>query len=259
VRLASLPARTGLPAWPPLLATRGIGGLSSGHAHHAMHVVLALEGSIRVRSGARGPWAPCAGVLTAPDVPHAIDARERDTLLVFLDPESEIGRTLHASVGGPLRTLSAKERDALVDVEPRALMGADGPRWTSLVARTLGAAEARETRQVHPRVRAVLRHLATLDRDGDVSLPALAAVAEISPGRFMHAFTESIGIPLRRYLAWLRLQRAAAAIVGGTPLAEAALAAGFSDAAHMSRTFRAMLGMTPSSLREAVRTPATTS
>jgi transcriptional regulator GlxA family with amidase domain len=75
----------------------------------------------------------------------------------------------------------------------------------------------------------------------------------------MHAFTESIGIPLRRYLAWLRLQRAAAAIVGGTPLAEAALAAGFSDAAHMSRTFRAMLGMTPSSLREAVRTPATTS
>lgn len=262
MRLASLPARTGLPAWPPLLATRGLGSLSSGHAHHAMHLVLALEGSLRVRAGARGPWVPCAGVLTAPDVPHAIDARERETLLVFLDPESEIGRTLRASVGGPLRTLSAKERDALVDVEPidvepRALMGAEGPRWTSLVARTLGAAGASETRRVHPRVRAVLRHLATLDRDGDVSLPALAAVAEISPGRFMHAFTESVGIPLRRYLAWLRLQRAAAAIVGGTPLAEAALAAGFSDAAHMSRTFRAMLGMTPSSLRAAVRTPAT--
>jgi AraC-like DNA-binding protein len=242
---------SGLPTWPPLLATRGVGSLSSGHAHHAMHLVLAVEGSLRVRAGARGAWTSTAGVLTAPDVAHAIDARERETLLVFLDPESEVGRTLRASVKGPLRRIGAEERDVLVGVDPHALMGLEGPRWTSLVARTLGAGNARATRPVHPRVRVVLRHLAKAGRDDDVSLEALAAVAEISPGRLMHAFTESIGIPLRRYLAWLRLQRAAATIVGGAPLAEAALTAGFSDAAHMSRTFRAMLGMTPSSLQEA--------
>ena len=56
-------------------------------------------------------------------------------------------------------------------------------------------------------------------------------------------------LPVRPYLAWLRLQRAAAAIVAGTPLATAALDAGFADAAHMSRTFRRMLGMAPSMLR----------
>jgi len=67
----------------------------------------------------------------------------------------------------------------------------------------------------------------------------------------MHAFTESIGLPLRPYLAWLRLQRAAAGIVSGAPLAQAAVDAGFSDAAHMSRTFRKMLGMAPSMLAPA--------
>ena len=228
-----------------------MGSSSSGHAHHAMHLVLAVQGSLRVRTGARGAWARCAGVLTAPDVAHAIDARERETLLVFLDPESEVGRTLRASVEGPLRLIEAEERDALVDVDPRVLMGPEGPRWTSLIARTLGAGSARARRPVHPRVRVVLRHLATVGRDDDVSLEALADVADLSPGRFMHAFTESIVIPLRSYLAWLRLQRAASAIVGCAQLAEAELSAGFSDAAHMSRTFRAMLGMTPSSLREA--------
>jgi AraC-like DNA-binding protein len=65
----------------------------------------------------------------------------------------------------------------------------------------------------------------------------------------MHVFTDSMGIPLRPYLAWLRLQRAATAIVGGNSLGEAAHAAGFADAAHMSRTFKRMLGVAPSFLR----------
>ena len=65
----------------------------------------------------------------------------------------------------------------------------------------------------------------------------------------MHAFTESVGIPLRPYVRWLRLQRAATAIVTGTPLSLAAAEAGFSDAAHMSRTFKQMFGMTPSALQ----------
>jgi len=55
--------------------------------------------------------------------------------------------------------------------------------------------------------------------------------------KLVHAFSESIGIPLRPYLAWLRLQRACAGIVAGEPLARVAAKTGFPDAAHMSRTF----------------------
>jgi hypothetical protein len=38
-----------LPLWPPLLATRGPGASSDPHKHHAMHLVLALEGEVAVR------------------------------------------------------------------------------------------------------------------------------------------------------------------------------------------------------------------
>jgi AraC-like DNA-binding protein len=102
---------------------------------------------------------------------------------------------------------------------------------------------------VHPRVRKLLRLVAARPVDDESSLDALATEVGLSPSRLMHVFTESLGIPLRPYLAWLKLQRAAQAIVTGRPLADAAYAAGFADAAHMTRTFRKMFGVTPSSVR----------
>src|SRR5690349_17493994 len=120
------PARGELPLWPPLLATRGPGAASTGHAHHAMHVVLAIEGELRVRAG-RGAWLRAAGVVTAPDVPHAIDARGVEVLLVFLDPESDAGAALRATIRGPVRTIDPEERAPLVDQrDPIAIMREDG-------------------------------------------------------------------------------------------------------------------------------------
>ena len=87
------------------------------------------------------------------------------------------------------------------------------------------------------------------DVESDVSLAALAEAVGLSTSRLMHAFTKSVGIPLRPYVAWLRLQRAAAAIYSGASLTDAASASGFSDASHMSRTFHRMLGMGPSCLK----------
>jgi AraC-like DNA-binding protein len=235
------------PPWPPLLAARGPGTRSSGHSHHAMHLVLALEGTLSIRVGRKTHRS--AGVLTAPDLPHALDGSGREVLLVFLDPESDVGEALGAAVAGGLRLITSSERDRLLGAaDPLEIMRAGGVPWTREAARILGGG-APPRRLLHPRVRRLLALLQDLPPGSDASLEALAAQVGLSPGRLMHAFTASVGIPLRRYLAWLRLQRAAAAIVGGRPLGEAAALAGFSDAAHMSRTFRAMLGMPPSTLR----------
>lgn len=238
-----------LPLWPPIIGSRARGSKSARHTHHAMHLVLALQGTLRVQSEAGAPWERAAGVLTAPDVPHAIDADGIDVLLVFFDPESDVGSALLAALPGPVLLVSEAARDALAGVDPMSLLGSEGRAWTERVAATLGATAVPERRAMHPRVKKVLARLRAAGLDDDTSLEALAAHAGLSPGRLMHAFTESIGMPLRPYLAWLKLQRAAAGIVAGLPLAQAAQAAGFADAAHMSRTFRRTFGMTPSMLR----------
>ena len=253
MRLARIPesGSQGLPLWPPLLATRGPGGASAAHAHHAMHVALAISGELSIAIGDARPVAT-AGVLTAPDVRHAIEAHGTELMLVFLDPESEAGASLRAAMTTPARLIAGAESDRLLEgVTPLAIMTTHfGVEWTQRASETLGA-PATARRRVHPRVRKALGLMRGELATDDASLDALAKAVGLSPGRLMHAFTESIGIPLRPYVQWLKVQRAAAAIVAGLPLAQAAHAAGFADAAHMSRTFRRMFGVPPSELRPA--------
>lgn len=217
-----------------------------------MHLILALAGDLRARAGGEGDWAASAGVLTAPDVVHEVDAVGVDVLLVFLDPESDVGAALMGVLRGPIRLIEAGERDALVrEADPGAIVRAGGVDWTGRVVQTLGGAPASTGRPMHPRVRKLLRLLRAAPDLGEGSLEGLARAVGLSSGRLMHVFTESIGVPLRPYLLWLKLQRAAVAIVSDAPLTAAAHAAGFADAAHLSRTFRRMFGVTPSALRPA--------
>jgi transcriptional regulator GlxA family with amidase domain len=243
-----------LPVWPPLLAVRGPGARSARHAHHAMHVVVCAEGELRVRAGAARRWTRAAGVITAPDIAHEIDATGADVMLVFVDPESEVGAAIRSTITGAYRVLTAAERGAIdATRSPMEIMTADGVAWTAALVAALGAPALPAPRAIHPRVRKLLRALRAMPADADTSLDALAKTVGLSPGRLMHAFTDSIGIPLRPYLGWLRLQRAAAAVVSGAALSDAAHAAGFADAAHMTRTFRQMFGTPPSALAPRTR------
>ncbi len=241
-----------LVVWPAALAMWGPGDQSTKHAHHAMHLVLCRQGTLSVRAQGMKAAEQVAGVLVGPDVSHAIDARGSEVLLLFIEPESDDGLRLKASLEGegPVRIFDEARRDALLGALPRSGSiphDAVGPWMESALESLSGTPEP--PRRVHPRVRKLLRHLRAEPAPEDTSLEALSAVVGLSPGRLMHAFTESMGVPLRPYLLWLRLQRAAGAIAAGRTLGEAAHAAGFSDSAHLTRTFRRMFGTTPSSLQ----------
>ncbi|XYI03155.1 helix-turn-helix domain-containing protein [Sorangium sp. So ce1128] len=251
-KATGLAARTGVARpWPSALATWGPGERSTLHAHHCWHLVLALDGELQVRTADESPPRPGGAILTAPDVAHAIDASGRRVLIVFVEPESDVGDGLAQALGASRIEVMGSEtanrlRSRVVAAPGEVELAAALPG----VLEALGiAAPPSAPRPRHPGVQRVLRHLRADAGGADTSLEALARVARLSPGRFMHAFTESTGVPLRPYLLWLKLERAGAAIAGGATLAEAASTAGFADAAHMTRTFRRMFGVSPSDLR----------
>lgn len=84
--------------------------------------------------------------------------------------------------------------------------------------------------------------------EGVPRITEAAEIARTSATRLSHRFSEEIGLPFRRFVLWTRLKRAAEISRGGGDVTTAAIGAGFSDAAHLSRTFRAMFGLSPSTI-----------
>jgi AraC-like DNA-binding protein len=229
--------------WPAALFLWGPGSWTDLHRHHCVQLVMALDGALRFRERPRQRWTTCAAVLVRPDAWHEVNARGTDVLIAFVDAESELGAAL-------------AERTA-VDVTPVPM--ATVAEWRAQLGDSVSLTAARvepwvtttllsDRRQpsIDHRVKRVLRDLPNrLAKAGAVSLDAVAASVRLSPSRFLHLFTTSVGVPLRPYVLWLRLQCGASELARGQSVADAAHAAGFSDAAHFTRTFRRMIGATP--------------
>jgi len=72
----------------------------------------------------------------------------------------------------------------------------------------------------------------------------VASQLALSESRFLHLFRKELGIAWRPYLLWRRMMCAIQALINNKSATEAAHQAGFSDSAHLSRTFRKNFGMT---------------
>jgi len=222
----------------------GPGFTTAGHRHHCVQLVMALRGSLLIRSRPNDQWMRCSAALVRPDAAHEVDARDTTVLIGFVDSESELGAALNERVKGAISCISkaqvARWRTAL----GMPLTEARVERW---VRRHL--LHRRRAVRIHPGVSRALDHLReNLGVSDDFSLKTLAGISGLSQSRFMHVFTTSTGVPLRPYILWLRLQRACCDLMSGSSVTRAAHGAGFSDSAHLTRTFRRMLGMTPTQL-----------
>ncbi|MEV4188993.1 helix-turn-helix domain-containing protein, partial [Streptosporangium canum] len=82
--------------------------------------------------------------------------------------------------------------------------------------------------------------------DGPLLLGELAARAGVSASRLGHLFAEHLHLSYPAWRRWARLLHAIEQVRRGATLTEAAHAAGFADSAHLTRTCRAMFGITPS-------------
>ena len=85
---------------------------------------------------------------------------------------------------------------------------------------------------------------------GNITLEDMAAEVGISPYHFARLFKETIGQPPYQFVMAFRVEQAKKLMVDRTrPLADIALACGFSDQAHFSRVFKRVSGRTPSAWR----------
>lgn len=98
------------------------------------------------------------------------------------------------------------------------------------------------------------KELLASDLSGKMTLATLAAECELSVRHFSRAFRQSTGVPPHRWLSKLRIERAKELLRRpDLTLADLALACGFSDQSHFTRTFSAVVGVSPGHWRRSIR------
>lgn len=219
------------------------------HAHHAVQITVGIDGPVRLRH-ADEPWVEVDAGVVLPDVPHQFDGLGSAVAMLFVDPECAEARWLRDSIDEPLY---AVPRERLAEHLP-ALAGfpveRPGPEAaagiiTGLVRSLCSGLPPR--RSMDERVVSALGFIREQDPRG-LSLEAVARTVFLSPSRFAHLFKDEVGLPFRRYLLWRKLTRAMEAFGRGSNLTDAAHAAGFSDSAHLTHTWRQMFGLSPTGM-----------
>lgn len=92
--------------------------------------------------------------------------------------------------------------------------------------------------------------LSMIVADPDLTLPEVAERSGLSYDRASHALRQALGLSLKSYQCWRKMNDASVALFTGMSMTEVAHAAGFADSAHLSRTFKQQLGLSPSYLRQ---------
>lgn len=213
------------------------GQSTSRHSHPAWKVHVGLDAPVWLESsGASFPSSAGARVVVVPpNVPHATGAVGW-SLAVFVAPGSR--GTPWKWQGAPWVASGAEAGRAIELCRGGLCEPSDCDAFVADLAR---AALPQVSTSIDGRVREALDQLRT---NPDFGLPALAAHCELSLDRLSRLAIQQTGLPLRRHVLWSRLLRAFT--YATQPVASMAFSAGFSDHAHLTRTYRAHLGRVPS-------------
>jgi AraC-like DNA-binding protein len=239
-----------------LLIGRG-GGVVPVHAHYAIQIAFGSTAGVRFRTDDAAPWTAYGGAIIPSRQPHAMDASAvAPSAVLFVEPETREGRALterylqHGIAHVP-DTVIADLAPPLFAAWERAWQGhateADVADAARAVVQALTGGVLPAVASDERILRAIAYMKAQLDRP--LTLEEVAGEVCLSPSRFRHLFVEQTGMGLRPYLLWRRFLRVWELLMAGETLSSAAHAAGFADAAHLSRTSRSTFGFPPSAMQ----------
>jgi AraC-like DNA-binding protein len=224
-------------------------GMFPNNAKHR-HLVLQIEIGIHSPFCLQidGESHEYRAAIIAPNVPHRVDDHNEWQLMLHMDPECLAAKQL-------LKTYMGNRRFKKIDFSSlKALL----PEINTYVHCTHPCNAAKnlfdaivnalldsptDPPPTDCRIKAALNILRRLP-EKKISTREIAESVCLSESRFTHLFKYQMGIPFRRYLLWLRLRDAVEQVFYGMSFTNAAHHAGFSDSAHLSRTFKQMSGMT---------------
>jgi len=231
------------------------------HRHNAVQCCIALKGQLKIKTDLIDNWQQCTTAIIGANISHSIANPDGPVCLIYLEKCSDNYRSIQDYHGLKnemkhqvlLSTESIPENliDSAAYLQSLDLSTQSDEdvqfieqkmiRFRQLSLKLFrGFIEKRTL--IDPRVTKLLSFL-NQRPDEVIEGKQLANEINLSQSRMQHLFKQQIGVPIRRYVLWMRLRNVIKNVASGVGLTESAHSSGFSDSAHFSRTFKSMFGI----------------
>jgi AraC-like DNA-binding protein len=211
---------------------RGVAGDNASHAHYAAQLICGR--SSQASATVEGDSVTNKIIFIPSNTRHRLAARAEPIDILYAEPV-----LLQTNGGEKLSTerdcavslyeiIEQKLRFSANNIDPMLFGGYDDSRISAAI------------------------DLIEQGLDAPIRLKDLAFACNLSKSRFGELFRKTTELSLRQFVLWRRLRRAMLVIGAGETATFAAHEAGFSDAAHFSRTLRNMFGVAPRDLMSTV-------
>ncbi len=219
---------------------------TADHAHNAVEISIALDDAGIDVTTSQDNVRGAAGALVRADARHALSIPGPKVAVLYVEPLSAAGVALTQVLGDrhvqPLPSVARHQRRLRELLSALSISAADAQTIVASVIAELAPVPKRP--RIDRRIREAIELLRTR-LDDPPSQAELATQVGMSASWFGHQFSRHVGVPMRRYLLWLRLRAALVSALKGASMTHAAHDAGFADAAHFSRTCHKMFGLAP--------------
>lgn len=204
----------------------------SPHAHVAVQLAVARSGLIDVDLD-EGRVLRGRALIIGPRVRHRMAQGQASVLLIYLETHTPLVSKLLALIAPAEAAVAPQPVSDLLSRDASAgRVVADLQAWVG-VTKT----------PVDPRLEQALITASEDPAPGAITRAATAV--GLSAARLRALAQAQLSAPLSQWLLWRKLERSGRALAGGATAADSALAGGFADQAHLSRTMKRMFGVTP--------------
>ena len=235
------------------------------HAHDNARIVFVFSGAVVETYEDRRMLFDADSFSFHPAVaPHRNDNGSESARALIIEPCTAHGRELLSLIGAdvmPFVTRAPRLRSTAIELS-RALRSNDARRVLlveaialDIVARAARLIAERSDPEPRPAFLDAARAAIDLAPASAATLDAIAKTVGVTPRRLAEAFRIHDRTTFRAYVRESRVARARRLLAeDDATIADVALASGFCDQSHLTRTFRAVTGLTPFAWRSQSRT-----
>jgi AraC-like DNA-binding protein len=212
---------------------------TSKHNHNALQVTLSVNKEFIVEFD--DATIHTKSIIINSNCNHKLIGRNGNQILISIENESFYSRAFQSL----LEKKSYKE----ILIDPTFLQNIEREiREKKNLSKTLEKIisyfdiKFHKVSNIDERIKKVISFIDTVE-EKKVTIKNLSNLVSLSESRLQHLFKSQIGMSIKRFLQWKKLVDGIHIIAKGKDFTYAAYEAGFSDSAHMSRTFKRMFGI----------------